>query len=216
MKVEALGTTYSIAEIGEQIGWFAAAFRSSFNHSQISVCHPEIIRFYPEFIIPLPEEFAEAFVCRIVVGVDSIRVNDSPYIRGQCWQQMFNNPVIVRGSPMKPRENIESGIGLELSFEMMTTLSDARYLTTFNGKTVVKGFSTVLLPMRQQDNLIIWHLLVDVSGARISYQDPRIERGILISSENFADTRHILGWCSDAQNNIGTVHNGLIMSRDTF
>lgn len=119
---------------------------------------------------------------------------------------MFNNPIIVTGYPIKPRENIESGAGLEIPFEMMTTLSDARYLTTFNGKTVLKGFSTVLLPMRQQDDLIIWHLLVDVSGARISYLDPRIQKGILISSDNMQNTRHILGWCSEALKNIGMTH----------
>ncbi|KAL7910211.1 hypothetical protein GGI35DRAFT_479081 [Trichoderma velutinum] len=205
MKVEALGTIHSIAEIGEQIGWFAAAFRSSFDDSQISICHPEILSFQAEGGLTLQsEEFEKAFTCKILVAVNSIKVNGLPYVGGQCWQQMFNNPVIVMGYPIKPRGNIESGTGLELPFEMMTTLSDARYLTTFNGKTVVKGFSTVLLPMRQQDNLIIWHLLVDASSARISYGDPRIEQGILISSDNFVNTRHILGWCSEAQKSIGS------------
>ncbi|KAJ4857032.1 hypothetical protein T069G_07929 [Trichoderma breve] len=205
LKVEAIGTIHCIAEIGEQIGWFATAFKPTFHDLEISFCHPELISFQAEDNLHLlSDEFEKSFRCRILTVLDDIKVNRLPYAGGQCWQQMFNNPIIVTGYPIKPRENIESGAGLEIPFEMMTTLSDARYLTTFNGKTVLKGFSTVLLPMRQQDDLIIWHLLVDISGARISYLDPRIQQGILISSDNMQNTRHILGWCSEALKNIGS------------
>ncbi|KAF3066256.1 hypothetical protein CFAM422_009352 [Trichoderma lentiforme] len=205
LKVETIGTIHCIAEIGEQIGWFATAFKPTFHDLEISFRHPKLIGFQAEDnLYLLSEEFEKAFRCRILTVLDDIKVNRSPYAGGQCWQQMFNNPIIVTGYPIKPRENIESGAGLEIPFEMMTTLSDARYLTTFNGMTVLKGFSTVLLPMRQHGNLIIWHLLVDVSGARISYLDPRIQNGILISSDNMQNTRHILGWCSEALKNIGS------------
>lgn len=152
----------------------------------------------------MEEEFDEAFVCRVSVLKDKIR-GGLPLTNGQCWRKMFNNPVIVKGYPIKPRRNLEPETGLELPFDMMTTLADARYLTTFDDKTVVKGFSTMLIPMKQQNDVFIWHFLMETDGKRISYQDPRTQQGILIPFDNIRGARHILGWCANAQNNIGKI-----------
>ncbi|KAK4074480.1 uncharacterized protein Triagg1_5076 [Trichoderma aggressivum f. europaeum] len=208
MEVEAVGTIHSIAEIGEQIGWLATTFRSQLQDSQILFCHPEITDFRATDSAQsqsMENEIEQSFVCRISVATDQMRAN-LPGFNGQCWQQMFNNPVVVTGYPIKPRKDIDTGVGLELPFDMMTTLADARYLTTFEDRTLVKGFSTVLIPTAIYGSIILWHLLANESGARISYQDPRIEQAILIEHDNFNGARHILGWCMNAQNNIGSLN----------
>ncbi|KAL7954533.1 hypothetical protein V8C34DRAFT_294153 [Trichoderma compactum] len=208
MEIEVLGTIHSITEIGEQIGWLATTFRSPLQDSEISFCHPEIISFRANDGAEsqsIENEFERSFVCRMNVAPDEIRVN-LPGSNGQCWQQIFNNPVVVTGYPIKPRTDLIAGVGLELPFDMMTTLADARYLTTFEDRTLVKGFSTALIPTAIHGSIILWHLLVNESGARISYRDPRIEQGILIEPGNLKGARHILGWCMNAQNNIGSLN----------
>ncbi|UKZ82460.1 hypothetical protein TrVFT333_010249 [Trichoderma virens FT-333] len=71
--------------------------------------------------------------------------------------------------------------------------------------TVVKGFSTALIPTMMQDDIIHWHLLVNKPGARIQYGDPRMLQGILVTSDQLRGARrHIVGWCANAQNNIGS------------
>ncbi|KAL6820890.1 hypothetical protein J3E69DRAFT_373790 [Trichoderma sp. SZMC 28015] len=208
MEVEAVGTIYSIAEIGEQIGWLATTFRSPLPDSEIWFCHPEIIRFKANDSAKsqsMKSEFEQPLVCRINVATDQTRAN-LPGFNGQCWQQMFNNPVVVTGYPIRPRKDLNAGVGLELPFDMMTALADARYLTTFEGRTLVKGFSTALIPTAIHGSIILWHLLVDESGARISYRDPRIEQAISIEPGDFEGARHILGWCINAQNNIGSLN----------
>ncbi|KAL6796850.1 hypothetical protein J3E68DRAFT_426395 [Trichoderma sp. SZMC 28012] len=208
MEVEVVGTIRSIAEIGEQIGWLATTFRSQLQDSEIFFCYPEITNFQAndsEESQSMENEFEQSFLCRINVATYQIRAN-LPGFNGQCWQQMFNNPVVVTGYPITPRKDLNTGVGLELPFDMMTTLADARYLTTFEDRTLVKGFSTVLIPTAIHGSIILWHLLVNESGTRISYQDPRIEQAILIEPGNFNGARHILGWCMNAQNNIGSLN----------
>ncbi|PKK49921.1 hypothetical protein CI102_8719 [Trichoderma harzianum] len=208
MEVQAVGTIHSIAEIGEQIGWLATTFRSPLQDPEILFCHPEISSFQTNGLPRLgsrENEFKQSFVCLINVVPDHVRAN-LPGFNGQCWQQMFNNPVVVTGYPIKPRKDLIAGVGLELPFDMMTTLADARYLTTFEDRTLVKGFSTVLIPTAIHGSIILWHLLVNESGARISYRDPRIEQAISIEAGNFKSARHILGWCMNAQNNIGSLN----------
>lgn len=218
MEVEAVGTIRSIAEIGEQIGWLATTFRSQLQDSEISFCYPEITNFQAndsEESQSMENEFEQSFLCRINVATYQIKAN-LPGFNGQCWQQMFNNPVVVTGYPIMPRKDLNTGVGLELPFDMMTTLADARYLTTFQDRTLVKGFSTVLIPTAIHGSIILWHLLVNESGARISYQDPRIEQAILIEPGNFKGARHILGWCMNAQNNIGRIQISPSVMRDCF
>ncbi|KAM0253285.1 hypothetical protein ACHAQJ_007381 [Trichoderma viride] len=208
MRVETMGTAHSIAEIGEQIAWLSTTLTSSAQESMIPFRYPEIPMLEDELYSDshyMQDKFEKAFACKINVATDTKQSKRNlPNVNGQCWQYMFNNPVVVTGYPIKPRADLEPGAGLELPFDMMTTLADARYLTTFEDKTVVKGFSTMLIPTRAHNNIVSWHLLVDESGERISYRDPRVRQGITIEPASLRSARHILGWCPKAQNNIGS------------
>ncbi|KAL7948488.1 hypothetical protein V8C42DRAFT_314623 [Trichoderma barbatum] len=206
--VEAIGTPHSITEIGEQIAWLATALRSSAQDSVITLCHPEILVAEAEPIQSRrakEPEFEGVFMYKVSVVTEQTKDNlPNISVNGECWQPIFNNPVIVTGYPINPRGSTMSASGLEVSFDMMTALANADYLTTFGDKTVVKGFSTLLIPTGMHDNVIYWHLLANQSDTRISYRDPRIPPGILIQPEHLKGARHILGWCANAQNNIGS------------
>ncbi|KAL7812598.1 hypothetical protein V8C44DRAFT_63943 [Trichoderma aethiopicum] len=199
MIVEAVGTARSISEIGEQLGWLAATLSCSPKQRVISFCHPEI----SEFGAHMNEDgFDSTFICRLNIVTEQLRDN-LPSVNGQCWYCLFNNPVVVTGYPIKPRENLVVGAGLELPFDMMAALSECQFLTTWEGKTVLKGFSTMLIPTGVQNNVIFWHLIVSEAGQRLSYGDDRVSKGISIAPRSLPEARHVLGWCAEAQNDIG-------------
>ncbi|KAL7818267.1 hypothetical protein V8C26DRAFT_52178 [Trichoderma gracile] len=199
MNVEAVGTARSIALVGSQLGWLATTLSSSHREHVISFCHPEISGFSSHL---REDGFDNTFVCRVNTETEHLRDN-LPSVNGQCWYRLFNNPVVVTGYPIKPRRSFAVEAGLELPFDMMVTLSDCQFLTTWEGKTVVKGFSAMLIPTRVQDNIISWHLIVSEGGKRLSYADDQVPKGILIAPQTLSDSRHVLGWCAEAQNDIG-------------
>ncbi|TFB01273.1 hypothetical protein CCMA1212_006791 [Trichoderma ghanense] len=199
MNVEAVGTARSIADIAGQLGWLATTLSSSHRERVISFCHPEISGFSAHSD---EEGFDSTFICRVNTETEHLRDN-LPSVNGQCWHRLFNNPVVVTGYPIKPRKGFVVEAGLELPFDMMATLSDCQFLTTWEGKTVIKGFSAMLIPTRVQDDIISWHLLVSEAGKRLSYGDDRVPKGISIAPQNLSGSRHVLGWCAEAQNDIG-------------
>ncbi|KAK4069275.1 hypothetical protein Trihar35433_5854 [Trichoderma harzianum] len=207
IRVEAIGTAYSIAEIGEQLGWLATTLWSAPNDSEFRFRHPEIAYCHVEAFQSSrddEDEFQKAFRCRLEISQDEIMPN-APNNNGQCWHPLFNNPVIVKGYPISPRGSFLLGAGLELPFDVLITLAYTQYLTIFGNKTVAKGFSTALIPTMIHDDIIYWHFLFNESGSRIPYWDSRIQQGILVTPDQFRSARrHIVGWCANAQNKIGS------------
>lgn len=88
-----------------------------------------------------------------------------------CWHSLFNNPVIARGFPVPERLNNE--LGLEMTIEMMAALSGARYAIDFDGGLVMKGLSVLLIPIKQKDDVIQWHLIKPFAGNRIKYEEAK-------------------------------------------
>jgi hypothetical protein len=81
---------------------------------------------------------------------------------GQCWHNMFRNPVVVKGY-LIPRRS-ESDTGLEIPLNMMAGLARTQRADTFNGKLFIKGFSAMLIPTKRSGDLIIWHYLYKKNG----------------------------------------------------
>ena len=133
---------------------------------------------------------------------------------GQCWQSLFHNPSIVLGYPIACRPTLESGLGLEIPLDILIALADASSITSFNDKALIKGYSTMLIPVRQVDNMIIWHLLYNEDGSRISYIDCRVADLTHIDPLNLETCRHILGWCSRARSFVGENDLNLLKSCD--
>ncbi|QYT04503.1 hypothetical protein H0G86_011407 [Trichoderma simmonsii] len=214
IRVETIGTAYAIGEIGEQIGWLATTLRSGIKrmswdaNSYISFCHPQIIGLQVKNNRNLHTEEDEPrkiFVCKVEVANDEV-VPNLPSINGQCWMAMFNNPVVVKGYPINPRgEGLMPVTGLEISWNDLITFTQSLQYAIVGGKAVMKGFSQALIPTGVHDDIISWHYIVDESGARIPFGDPRIQQGMFVPPDLLGSARrHVLGWCTNAQNNIGS------------
>lgn len=185
-----------MAEIGEQLGWLVSAVRPSLHDSAISFCYPAIQKLQPSL------KPSQHFDCNIEVIWVKTPSEDNP-VNGQCWYQIFNNPVVVRGYPI-PRRQVEPGMGLEIPLNMLAALTDAMSVSEFDNKTFIKGFSAMLIPTKQVHDLVLWHLLFNEDGRRISYTDCRIASIEHINPTDLKGARHILGWTSRARNRAGS------------
>ena len=205
--VEAFGTGVSVAEIGEQLAWLGAALRSSPYELGVASCTPFISNIHvdnaPHPVSGTPN--VPGILCKTDFTVQESEERLEPS-NGQCWHDLFRNPVTVKGYPI-PRRS-EPNTGLEISLNMMAALAQARRATIFGGKPFIKGFCTMLIPTRHVGDLVIWHMFFNKDGSHISYVDPRTGNisGAHQESISFFDletARHVLGWCSNAKNYTG-------------
>jgi hypothetical protein len=201
-----IGTRCSVAEIGEQLAWLGAALRSSPYEVGIASCTPFISNFREENVPNSPSPSSgTAYFCDIDFTVEEM-MDSSESTNGQCWHSLFRNPVVVQGYPILRRA--KGAIGVEIPLSIMAALAHATRVTNFLGKTLVKGFCTMLVPVKHVGELVLWHVLSNKDGAHISYQDSRVSTALGPNPEMFIDldfdsARHIVGWCSDVKNYAG-------------
>jgi hypothetical protein len=203
--IEATGTAYSVAEIGEQFAWIGAALRSSPADSGVVYCKPRLEEIHTESSGSLTNIAVKAHIgVSIDFNFDSDVENDEEQpdkIQCQCWHDMFQNPVVVLGFPILRRP--EPDTGLEISLNMMAGLIGTQRAHMFNGKLFIKGFASMLVPTQFSHGVILWHFLQQKGGSRISYT---VDRGVHVNNVNISDlvdTRHIVGWSSRVKNYVG-------------
>jgi hypothetical protein len=117
-----------------------------------------------------------------------------PLRRGQCWHAMFRNPTIVKGYPIMART--EYNTGLELPFNIMARLAGVEKVNEFLGCTWLKSYNTLVAPTSQDGLIISWHFHQSIGDSRISYLDPEV--GMYLSPDQIQYSRHVLGWCHEA------------------
>ncbi|UKZ90800.1 uncharacterized protein TrAFT101_005797 [Trichoderma asperellum] len=208
-KLEVTGAAESIAEIGEQLAWLGSALRPSPHESGAAV----VGAFVSGMGINSAEEPAPTYFCNINFEFDMI--DDAGEIsNGQCWHQLFRNPVIVKGYPI-PRRPM-SDIGLEISLDTMANLVGTRHINTFHNKIFIKGFSAMLIPTRCSDNILLWHSFCKKNGDRVSYLDGRDLHAEDISLHRLETSRHILGWSSSVKYLVGSADANYNISSSWF
>jgi hypothetical protein len=101
-------------------------------------------------------------------------------------------------------------MGIELSTHLMAALTGARQVVEFDGGIVMKGFSTMFVPIKKQQDRIQWHLVTsDNLGTRLTYRDgiarcsdrAKIDQ---VSLEDIQTCRAIVGWCTKVTSIVGT------------
>jgi hypothetical protein len=196
------GVSVSIAEIGELISWLGAALRTSPQHNGLVHCVPSVHNTVPK-TLPLvkaelqpPSTVAMYEIEFTMEGVPQTL----PAANGQCWHDIFKNPVVVRGYPIPQR--LEWNTGLEISLKIMAGLARTRRVNRFKEKVYIKGFSTMLVPTKKNTDIICWHLIYNRNGEHISYLDD--DQGPdspeqYIGQLDLENYRHVLGWCSEAK-----------------
>jgi hypothetical protein len=115
---------------------------------------------------------------------------------------LFGRPVVVEGFPI-PRRSEEDSPGLEIPLNIMAGLTRARRVGSFEGKTVLKGFATMLLPMKCTKDIVTWHLVHSKSGERISYLESGNFQTADVQIPKLEKSRHILGWCPEMKSYAG-------------
>ena len=200
------GTGDSLAELGQQFSWLGAALRSSPFEAGVAACTPYLrsIRTNSEtteLAIPASDAMPLASIFCVVEFemVELGTTQETP--PGECWRNMFRNPVVVTGFPILTKH--EPRIGLEMPLNMIAKLAGSERATQFNEKVFIKGFSTMLIATKLTQNLLVWHYYYNREGERISYLDhtlPIIDNINLLQLET---ARHVVGWCPDCTYNAG-------------
>lgn len=193
--MNALGTVASLAEVGEQLAWIGAALWLSPSADGVAPCIPSI-DLAPFEGTDVSSEISMAYHITFTVHKEKRQTNS---LNGQCWHNMFRNPVLVEGYPILRRP--ESNSGLEMPLSMMAALAKTRTVDEFDGRVFIKGFATMLVPTKQVGDLLIWHLFYTDDGEGISYWhcwDAKVhhEEVEIFQLGNF---RHVVGWCSNAK-----------------
>lgn len=116
---------------------------------------------------------------------------------GQCWHNMFRNPVIVSGYPISTKN--ERGLGLEMPLNMIAGLAGSDRAVEFNGRVFIKGFSTMLVAIKLRGDLLMWHYLFNTKSERISYLDLALQVPNDISLLQLDTARHVVGWSPDCK-----------------
>jgi hypothetical protein len=119
---------------------------------------------------------------------------------------MLHNPVMVSGYPIRFRER--SKTGLELRLETMAELVQSRQFVSLDGNILLKGFCSLLAVTEVVADVVMWHLLFNADGDRISYCDERlreidIETPKSLKLSDLETRRHVVGWCSTVRDYTG-------------
>ncbi|KAI1503638.1 hypothetical protein F5X99DRAFT_375055 [Biscogniauxia marginata] len=196
----------SIAEVGEQIAWLNTALQFSPIDNGVDCQFPSCsFSLSDAEFEPIDSNITNKGSCTIIPGrYPSISLTSTS---GQCWMNLFGNPVLVGGYPIPRRA--EPGTGIEIPLNMMAALAHARKITKFTKSIFIKGLSTILIPTRRTDDSIIWHMVFNEDGSHISFSDARTRPYLNTHLEDltFGDletSRHILGWSANVENVAGT------------
>ncbi|GAP91233.1 putative Pfs domain protein [Rosellinia necatrix] len=188
----------SVAEIGEQLGWLGAALRSSSRENGLVYCTPMMLNINTSDTTPQIQN--ETSLLQLVYEISFIidEIETPPQRpNGQCWHNLFKNPVVVKGYPILRRPN--SNTGLEANLNVLACLTRTQRLDYFKDRVFLKGFSSMLIPTMRNRDTLCWHLVYNNDGSRISYLDHNEAVEVLNIPPSLENLRHILGWCSESR-----------------
>ncbi|KAI0459499.1 hypothetical protein F5B21DRAFT_455072 [Xylaria acuta] len=196
--VEVSGVIASIMEIGEQLAWLGAALRSSTLEKGLVYCTPTIMKTGTDNTTPQIENMSSLPQVVYEIGFTIGEVEDPPQrSNGQCWHDIFRNPVVVKGYPILRRDNASTG--LEAHLNVLAALTRTKRVDRFKEKLFLKGFSTMLVPTMRDGDILCWHLVYKNDGSRISYLDNNVPTDTWNIHSGLESLRHVLGWCPEAQ-----------------
>lgn len=182
------GTPATISDIAEQLAWLGSALRCSPNAHELMYCLPSIrVVRSNSSLVPI---YHMSFSMERVGSPDRT-------VSGQCWHDLFDNPVIVKGYPIARKS--KPGTGIEIPLNIMAALVGSRRIDTFGGTNIIKGYSKLLVPICQDDNILYWHLESKSDGTRIPFGHKTASHTGYIDNVKMESCRHILGWSLSAE-----------------
>lgn len=198
LMVEVSGVAAFVVETGEQLAWLGAAMQVSPTDDGIMLCTPSISLRKPG------EDLSSSLP---VTGFNiNFRLESIPQSRtnGQCWHNLFRNPVVVEGYPIPRR--LDWNTGLEIPLEILVGLARSQRVDEFKGKIYIKGFSTLLVATKRSNDTLHWHLIFKEDGSQVSFLDDTLPPEQEIQHSDVLGSRHIVGWCLKAEVYAGEFH----------
>ncbi|KAK7226931.1 hypothetical protein V2G26_014934 [Clonostachys chloroleuca] len=207
-----------VAEIGEQLGWLGSALRPSELPEGVISCVPQISSIDLHGQSTHKGNIIIDAACQITFSMN-IMDDSNPLLSGFCWANMFRNPVVVAGYPIRHRD--QGDTGLEIPLEAMAELVQSDQVFNIDGNIMLKGFCSLLVVTAVEADAAIWHFLFNADGERISYCDTRLEgtEGMRIITpkslelKNLENCRHVVGWCSHVREFTGHPQAGFGIQR---
>ncbi|GFF36596.1 hypothetical protein IFM46972_04939 [Aspergillus udagawae] len=200
-SLEAVGVAETIVEVGEVFAFITVALRSAKGDLVASVT-------------PTIDNGAKTSdqTCRLTIR---LQYSDGPLqSTGQCWQDLFRNPVVVLGFPVR-RRRPDQEPGLEISLATLAALLGTRRIVVFCGKVFLQGFCTMVVPTKYAGDTVHWHVLFNENGSRISLTDLRVRKIVKdfdllkhLTLSGVESARHIVGWCEHVRNYAGLPQPG--------
>lgn len=124
----------------------------------------------------------------------------------RCWPPLLRNSVVGQGFPVPCRDH---GRGLEISFEVMILLGRIWYPMEYLDGIVLKGRSTLLVPISKVGNAVQWHFIFcerRIGMEEISkHCDSILEN---VDLETLRTCRAFVGFCENACIHAGTHGSG--------
>ncbi|CAG8265990.1 unnamed protein product [Penicillium salamii] len=191
------GISSWVIEVGVILSWIGSALRSSPAEDRPATCRPFLL---PQ-VMDEPQSISEV-VCKINFSTESSVC--PPTSNGTCWVDLFRNPVVVEGYPINRRSILHPG--LEMPLSLMAVLVGTSHVQPFAGKLFFKGFSTMLMSIKRDTDVLLWHLISCKDDERVSYNEGIPLSNYTVQLADLQHSRHILGWCSAAMCMAGDPH----------
>ena len=187
-------TSEVIVDVVQQFSWMGAALRTSTN-GRVQYCETKLTE-------GSQAGGNETVAIDITFHLTSPAENDQ-----SCWFRLFKNPVIAHRFPTADRSDCD--VGLEIPLDIMAALGGARHAVDFEGGLVLKGYSTLFVPIGRHEDSVQWHLTCAEGDDRIAYCEASAQypnRALLedINHDDLRTTRAFLGWCKEAEVHLAT------------
>jgi hypothetical protein len=187
-EIVAEGPAQTLLELSQQVAWIGAALDSSPFNEQLA---------YSAAVV------TSSFQCLTMhFSTEKLYPTES-----SCWLPLFSGATIARGFPIPERQD---ETGLEIPIDIMAALAGVRHAVEYAGSVVMKGFSSMFVPVKKMGNLVQWHFISSPDcETRLSYADAlqRCKTRATIkevSLDSLRTTRAIVGWCTAASTTLGS------------
>ncbi|KAI0546640.1 hypothetical protein F4679DRAFT_406296 [Xylaria curta] len=195
LKLLAKGPEVFVVDIIQQLCWLTATFSTPPSSEKDIVYCMSTVESIPDLARPEPILKLDTSFTKLLVDEEN-----------PCWLSLFSNAVIACGFPIPVRTN---SIGLEMSVDLMAAIIGARHAGTFDGGIVIKGFSSMFLPVMRTRDGIQWHYVANTNpDMQLSYDKGvrRCPNRSLLSDVDFTSletARCFIGWNSLVEIRVG-------------
>ncbi|KAI0197211.1 hypothetical protein EV127DRAFT_488688 [Xylaria flabelliformis] len=137
LKLLTEGPEAFVVDIIQQLCWLTATFSTPPSGEEGMVYCMSTVESIPDVAWPEP-------ILKLDTSFMKLLVDE----KNPCWLSIFSNAAIAYGFTIPVRTN---SIGLEMSVKHMAAIIGARHAGTFDGGIVIKGFSSMFLPILSYD-----------------------------------------------------------------